>query len=57
MVAGRESQFWPYEHAAAAVAGNPNGRAVVLEDCGHPANLDQADRFNTELLSFLADLC
>jgi non-heme chloroperoxidase len=56
MVAARGSQFWPCEHAAAAVAGNPDGRAVVLEDCGHPANLDQADRFNAELLNFLADL-
>lgn len=56
MVGARDSQLWPCEHAAASVEGNPNGRAVVLDDCGHPANLDQADRFNAELIAFLADL-
>jgi non-heme chloroperoxidase len=56
MVAGRDSQFWPCEHAAAAVADNPHGRAVVIEDAGHPVNFDQADRFNAELLGFLAEL-
>jgi pimeloyl-ACP methyl ester carboxylesterase len=56
MVAGRHSQYWPCEHAAAAVAGNPSGRAVVLEDCGHAANLDRPDEFNGVLLGFLRDL-
>ncbi|HEX2299515.1 MAG TPA: alpha/beta hydrolase, partial [Pseudonocardiaceae bacterium] len=54
MVAGRQSQYWPCEHAEAAVAGNPLGRAVVLEDCGHVANLDQVEEFNAALLGFLA---
>lgn len=53
MVAGRDSQFWPCEHAKAAVHGNPLGRAVVLEDCGHAANIDQADAFNVALIEFL----
>jgi non-heme chloroperoxidase len=56
MVAARDSQFWPCAHAAAAVEDNPHGRAVVLDDCGHAANLDQPDAFNTELLTFLRDL-
>ena len=56
MVAGRQSQYWPCEHAEAAVAGNPLGRAVVLEDCGHVANLDQVEEFNAALLGFLRDL-
>jgi hypothetical protein len=52
MVAARESQLWP-EHAAAAVADNPLGRAVVIEDCGHMVTFDQLDRFNEVLLDFL----
>jgi non-heme chloroperoxidase len=56
MVAGRDSQFWPSEHASAAVAGNPDGRAVVIDDCGHVVNLDQVDVFNAHMLEFLGDL-
>jgi pimeloyl-ACP methyl ester carboxylesterase len=56
LVAGRHSQFWPCEHAAAAVAGNPLGRAVVIEDAGHAVNLDQVEPFNAALLGFLSDL-
>ncbi|HEY0373599.1 MAG TPA: alpha/beta hydrolase [Amnibacterium sp.] len=55
MVAGRDSQLWPCEHAAAAVAGNPNGRAVIIEDCGHAVNIDQPDRLNEALLAFLEE--
>jgi non-heme chloroperoxidase len=55
-VAGRHSQYWPCEHAAAAVAGNRLGRAVVLEDCGHAANLDRVEEFDAALLEFLRDL-
>lgn len=54
MVAGRGSQAWPCEHAAAAVAENPRGRAVVVEDAGHTVSFDQPDAFNTALLEFLA---
>jgi non-heme chloroperoxidase len=53
MVAARGSQLWPCEHAAAAVADNPFGRAVVIEDCGHAVTFDQLDRFNELLLGFL----
>lgn len=53
MIAGRESQVWPCEHAAAAVAGNPYGRAVVIEDSGHAVNIDQPDRFHDVLIDFL----
>jgi pimeloyl-ACP methyl ester carboxylesterase len=56
MVAGRDSQYWPCEHAAAAVRGMPNGRAVVLEDCGHAANFDRVDDFNAIMIKFLEEL-
>jgi non-heme chloroperoxidase len=54
MLAGRESQIWPCEHAEAAVAGSLRGRALVIEDAGHAITFDQPDRFNEVLLDFLA---
>jgi hypothetical protein len=39
MLAGRDSQFWPSEHAANAVRDNEHGSSIVLEDCGHAAML------------------
>ncbi len=56
MLAGRESQIWPCEHAEAAVAGSLRGRALVIEDAGHAITFDQPDRFNEVLLDFLADV-
>jgi pimeloyl-ACP methyl ester carboxylesterase len=56
MVAARESQVWPCEHAAAAVAGNPLGRSVIMEDSGHAANMDRPEEFNAVLLEFLRGL-
>ena len=55
MLAARESQLWPCEHAAAAVAANPNGRAVVVENCGHTVAIDQPDRLVEELVQLLHD--
>jgi pimeloyl-ACP methyl ester carboxylesterase len=56
MVAGRDSQLWPCEHAAATAADNPLSRAVVIDDCGHGVTFDQPDAFNDHLLAFLRDL-
>ncbi len=56
MVGARDSQVWPCEHAEAAVRDNRSGWAVVLEDCGHAANIDQPDAFNAAMLAFLGDL-
>jgi pimeloyl-ACP methyl ester carboxylesterase len=53
MIAGRDSQIWPSEHAKAAIAANPFGHAVIIEDSGHSVSFDQPDRFNDLLLEFL----
>lgn len=53
MIAGRESQFWPAAHACASIADNPAGRAVIIEDCGHAANMDRPQEFNAAVLEFL----
>ena len=50
MVAGRQSQFWPCEHAEAAVRDTAQGRAVVVEDSGHAVNFDQPEEFDKVLL-------
>ncbi|WP_299052760.1 alpha/beta hydrolase [uncultured Nocardioides sp.] len=55
MIAGRESQVWPCEHAEAAVADTAHGRALVVEDAGHAVSIDQPDAFNEALLAFLAE--
>jgi pimeloyl-ACP methyl ester carboxylesterase len=56
MIAGRQSQYWPCEHAAAAVAGNPLGRSVVVEDAGHAVDLERPEPVNAALLDFLEEL-
>jgi pimeloyl-ACP methyl ester carboxylesterase len=55
-IAGRESQLWPCEHATAAAATNSRASALILDDCGHAANVDQPDLVNDALLKFLAGL-
>lgn len=56
MVAGQDSQFWPAAHASGSVAHNPQGRSVVLENCGHAANMDRPTEFNAVMLRFLDTL-
>ncbi|QHC62266.1 alpha/beta fold hydrolase [Rathayibacter festucae] len=53
-VAGRESEFWPAEHAAAAAALAPRGDSLVIEKDGHAANIEQPKAFTEALLEFLA---
>lgn len=56
MVAGRESQLWPAEHAVVAAESATQGRASLIEECGHAVNLDQPETFNTVLLDFLKEI-
>jgi pimeloyl-ACP methyl ester carboxylesterase len=53
MIAARESQVWPCEHAEASVSGNPNGRALVIDKSGHAVNLDQVGKVNDALLELV----
>jgi non-heme chloroperoxidase len=52
-LAGRESQFWPCEHATAMAETNKLAQAVVIDECGHAANIDQPDLVNAAILEFL----
>ena len=53
-IAGRESEFWPCEHAAAAAALAPRGTSAVIEKAGHATNIEQPKAFDELLGRFLA---
>ena len=53
VVAGAEDPATPPEHAETIADGIPDARLLVLPDCAHLANVEQADRFNAVLLEEL----
>ena len=53
-VAGNNSELWPTAHAAAAAELGKQATAVVIDKCGHVANVEQPDKFNAAMLQFLA---
>jgi pimeloyl-ACP methyl ester carboxylesterase len=53
-IAGRESEFWPCEHAAAAASLAPRGTSAVIEKAGHATNIEQPKVFDELLGRFLA---
>ncbi|AGZ38478.1 alpha/beta fold hydrolase [Actinoplanes friuliensis] len=55
-IAGADSQLWPSEHATDAAATNSRAASLVLDDCGHAANIDQPDLVNEAIVKFLAGL-
>jgi pimeloyl-ACP methyl ester carboxylesterase len=55
-VAGAEDPLIPVEVSETLAAASPNGRAEVLEGCGHLPAMERADDFNRILVSFLESL-
>ena len=53
-IAGRESEVWPCEHAAAAASLTPMGTSAIIEKAGHITNLEQPRVFDELLGRFLA---
>jgi pimeloyl-ACP methyl ester carboxylesterase len=51
MVAARDSEFWPCEHATALAGGKVE--AAVIGNCGHAVNIERPDEFNQLLLRFI----
>jgi non-heme chloroperoxidase len=56
LVAARDSDYWPSEHATGFSERNPNVRAAVIEQCGHAANIERPEEFNRILVDFLGGL-
>lgn len=54
--AGQSSPLWPCGHAQYAASRCQNGRALVMEGCGHGLNFEKPEEFNRELLAFLKEL-
>ena len=53
-IAGRESEVWPCEHAAAAASLSRMGTSAIIEKAGHNTNLEQPKAFDELLGRFLA---
>jgi len=53
-VAGRESEVWPCEHAAASAALSERAQSTVIEKAGHATNIEQPKAFNEVLLEWLS---
>ncbi|WP_338179963.1 alpha/beta hydrolase [Jatrophihabitans sp.] len=54
VVHGRNDRTLPYENALRLMAHIPNSRLLLLNQCGHWAQLEHADEFNRAVASFLA---
>lgn len=53
-IAGKESPFWPPEHAAASAALCPSGESAIVMSSGHTVNWECPKEFNALMLEFLA---
>jgi len=56
LVAGAQDPLKVPGYTDELVARLRRGRAVVYPDCGHAPNIEAADRFNADLLGFLAEV-
>jgi len=56
VVAGAEDHLIPPEVARELAAASPNGRAEVLDACGHLPAMERPDDFNRILAAFLEEL-
>ncbi len=56
VLVGTEDRVTPPEEARKMVAAAPHSRLVEIPGAGHLSNLEQPDRFNEALRSFLASL-
>jgi pimeloyl-ACP methyl ester carboxylesterase len=56
VVAGDADPLIPAEVGVALADASPNGRAEILEGCGHIPNLERPEAFNRILATFLGSL-
>jgi non-heme chloroperoxidase len=55
-LAGHDSQIWPWTHATAAASLNDLAEALILDNCGHAMNIDQADEVSAVIARFAGAL-
>jgi 4,5:9,10-diseco-3-hydroxy-5,9,17-trioxoandrosta-1(10),2-diene-4-oate hydrolase len=51
---GREDKILPMKHAKILTETMPDARAVIYDDCGHLPQLEWPQKFNADVLEFLA---
>ncbi|CAB4924844.1 unannotated protein [freshwater metagenome] len=56
MVAGAQDKLKVPGYANELAERLPDGRVIVYENCGHAPNIEVADRFNEDILTFLAEV-
>ena len=56
IIVGREDAFAPVPMSEEMQRGIPGARLEIIEDSGHMTNLEQAEKFNAVLTSFLDSL-
>jgi non-heme chloroperoxidase len=55
-IAGKNSPFWPCEHAVASAKLCCDGRAEIINECGHAVNWEQPEACNDTLVHFIQQL-
>ncbi len=55
LIHGRDDRVVPYEHSLLLVAHIPNSRLVVLNRCGHWAQVEHAEEFNRLVIDFVSN--
>jgi pimeloyl-ACP methyl ester carboxylesterase len=56
VVAGEDDVMIPPGHARELAAASPNGRAEILEGCGHLPSMERPEELNRILAAFLGEL-
>lgn len=55
-IAGKNSPYWSCEHARWCADAAQNGRAVIIEECGHAVQIERAEECSNAILSFLKEI-
>jgi pimeloyl-ACP methyl ester carboxylesterase len=55
-IAGRQSAFWPWQHAEWMADNTQRGQSCIVDGAGHAVNRDQPDAVTAAVLGFLAGL-
>ncbi|WNM34751.1 alpha/beta hydrolase [Streptomyces sp. Li-HN-5-11] len=57
IIHGRDDRVVPYENALHLVSNIPDSRMLLLNRCGHWAQIEHAEEFNLAVTAFLTERC